>query len=149
MENWYYMNCNVVRKKSVLCNHKELAKISCSSILRFLSCVIWVELEKNDEHCTAQSLRWKLPKRACNSCMNPGKMVPGKNGPREKSIFPGTNFSGTIFPATNFPGTIFSGTNFSGTIFSRTIFLGDHFSWDHFSWGPFFRGPFFRVPSCI
>ena len=46
MENWYYMNCNVAKKRSVLCNHKELAKISCSSILRFLSYVIWVELEK-------------------------------------------------------------------------------------------------------
>ena len=55
MENWYYMNCNAARKRSVLCNHKELAKISRSSILRFLSYLIWVELEKKTMNIAQRS----------------------------------------------------------------------------------------------
>ena len=57
------MNCNVARKRSVLRNPKELAKISRSTILWFLSYLIWVELEKK----TMNIPQWSHFDRSCRS----------------------------------------------------------------------------------
>ena len=61
--------------------------------------------------------------------MNPGKMVPGKNGPQKND--PWKNGPRKIVP---------------WKIGPRIIYPGDHFSRGPFFQGPFFRGPFFRGP---